>query len=270
MKTKYIAAIVLSLTILNPFNAQAEGKGGVAAVVNGEKITVAEIKTIYDNTPQIHTQEKWDVFYAKALDVWVNGKIVQQAADKSTVRKSKEFQEQLKLASNDIASKLYLKQEIEKKINDNDIQNLYNQYKTNFVSEKEMRARHILVDNENVANDIIARLKKGEKFDELARKYSKEKRADLGYFTKDMMVPAFGDAAFSMKKGQFSQKPIKTQFGYHIIIVDDVRDTKPLSYKDAEGQLKGVVAQEAMKSLMSEMNKNAKVEKYSLDGKVVK
>ena len=133
-----------------------------------------------------------------------------------------------------------------------------------------MRARHILVDNENVANDIIARLKKGEKFDELARKYSKEKRADLGYFTKDMMVPAFGDAAFSMKKGQFSQKPIKTQFGYHIIIVDDVRDTKPLSYKDAEGQLKGVVAQEAMKSLMSEMNKNAKVEKYSLDGKVVK
>ena len=130
MKTKYIAAIVLSLTILNPFNAQAEGKGGVAAVVNGEKITVAEIKTIYDNTPQIHTQEKWDVFYAKALDVWVNGKIVQQAADKSTVRKSKEFQEQLKLASNDIASKLYLKQEIEKRINDNDIQNLYNQYKT--------------------------------------------------------------------------------------------------------------------------------------------
>ena len=67
MKTKYIAAAVLALTLLNPLNASAEGKNGVAAVVNGEKLTVAEIKKIYDNTPQINTQEKWDVFYPKAL-----------------------------------------------------------------------------------------------------------------------------------------------------------------------------------------------------------
>lgn len=270
MKTKYIAAIALSLTILNPLNASAEGKGGVAAIVNGEKVTVAEIKEIYDNMPQIHTQEKWDVFYAKALDVWVRGKIVQQAADKSSIRQTKEYKDQLKVAGDDIASKLYLKQELEKKINNNDLQNLYNQYKTNFISEKEIRARHILVDNETTANDIIARIKKGENFDELARKYSKEKKADLGYFTKGMMVPAFGDAAFAMKKGQYSAKPIKTQYGYHIIIVDDIRDTKPLSYKDAEGQLKGILAQESMKSLLAEMAKGAKVEKYTLDGKVAK
>ena len=169
MKTKYIAAVALSLTLLNPLTAGAEGKNGVAAVINGEKISVAEIKTIYDNTPQIHTQEKWNDFYNKALDVWVNAKIVQQAADKSTVRKSKEYQDQLKVAGNDIASKIFLRQELEKRINDNDVKNLYNQYKTNFVSEKEMRARHILVDNETLANEIIARIKKGENFDELAR-----------------------------------------------------------------------------------------------------
>lgn len=270
MKTKYVATIALSLAVLNPFNANAEGKGGVAAVVNGEKVTVAEIKTIYDNTPQIHNQEKWDAFYEKALNAWVSSKIVQQAADKSGVRNSEEYKKQLQVAGNDIASKIFIRQELDKKITENDLKNLYNQYKTNFVSEKEMKARHILVENETIANDIIERIKKGEKFDDLARKYSKEKKIDLGYFTKDMMVPDFGNAAFSMKRGQFSQKPIKTQFGYHIIMVDDVRDSKPLSYKDAENQMKGILARDALKGVMTDIAKDAQVEKYSLDGKVIK
>ena len=270
MKTKYIAAAVLALTLFNPLNASAEGKNGVAAVVNGEKLTVAEIKKIYDNTPQINTQEKWDVFYPKALNAWVDSKLVQQAANKSDVKNSKEFKEQVELFSNDLASRLYLKQEVEKKITDNDLKNLYNQYKTNFVSEKEMRARHILVDNEATANDIIKKVKKGEKFDTLAQKHSKEKRADLGWFTKNMMVPEFGNAAFSMKKGELSQKPVKTQFGYHVIYVDDLRDSKPLSYEQAEPQLKGVLAQEAIKGDIGNIVKGAKIEKYTLDGKEAK
>jgi peptidyl-prolyl cis-trans isomerase C len=267
MKTKYVAAIALSLAIFNPFNANAEGNNGVAGVVNGEKITVAEIRSIYDNTPQIHNQEKWDTFYQKALVAWVGSKLVQQSADKTGIRNTEEYKKQLQTAGNDIAGKIYLKQELDKAISDNDLKNLYNQYKTNFVSEKQMKARHILVENETIANDVIERIKKGEKFDDLARKYSREKKIDLGYFTKDMMVPDFGNAAFSMKKGQFSQKPIKTQFGYHIIMVDDVRDSKPLSYKDAEPQLKGALAGKALKTVMSNLAKDAKIEKYTLDGK---
>ena len=85
-----------------------------------------------------------------------------------------------------------------------------------------------------------------------------------------MMVPDFGKAAFSMKKGEFSQKPIKTQFGYHIIVVDDIRASQPLSYKDAEPQLKGILAQEILKKVMADMNKGAKIEKYTLDGQMIK
>ncbi|MBP5398822.1 MAG: peptidyl-prolyl cis-trans isomerase [Alphaproteobacteria bacterium] len=269
MKTKYVAAIALSFILLNPLNANAEGKGGLAAVVNGEKITVDEIKSVYNNAPQINGRENWGAFYDKALNVWVSSKLVQQAANKSGVRNTKEFKDQMDALGNDVASKLYLKQELDKRISDNDLKNLYNQYKNNFVTEKEMRARHILVDNEATAKDIIARVKKGEKFNDLAAQYSKEKRVDLGYFTKRMMVPEFGEAAFAMKKGQLSQTPIKSQFGYHIIYVDDVRDSKPLSYKEAEPQLKGVLAQEAARGLMADMNKSAQIEKYSLDGKVI-
>ena len=104
----------------------------------------------------------------------------------------------------------------------------------------------------------------------MAQKYSREKKADLGWFTKDMMVPDFGNAAFSMKKGEFSQKPIKTQFGYHIIVIDDIRNSKPLSYEQAESQLKGILAQEAIKGVMGNIVKGAKIETYTLDGKNTK
>ena len=155
MKTKYIAAIALSLVLFNPLNANAEGKGGIAAVVNGEKITVDEIKNVYTNSPQINSREKWDAFYDKALNVWVSSKLVQQAANGSNVRNSNEYKEQMEALGNDVASKLYLRQELDKRISENDLKNLYNQYKNRFVSEKEMRARHILVDDEATAKDII-------------------------------------------------------------------------------------------------------------------
>ena len=249
MKTQYVAAAVLSALILNPLPAGAEGKDGVAAVVNGKKITVAEIKKTYESAPQIKAQVTFDQFYPQAVTVWANGEALQQAAKK--------------------AGKVYLKQEVEKKISDNDVKNFYNQYKKEFKPQKEMRARHILVDSEATANDIITKIKKGDDFNELAKKYSKEKNPDLGYFTKEMMVPEFGDAAFRMKKGQYSQKPIKTNFGYHIIIVDDVRDSKPVSFEEAEPQIRTRMAQELLPGVLNDVVAKAKIEKYQLDGKVM-
>ena len=138
-----------------------------------------------------------------------------------------------------------------------------------FQSKKEIKARHILVSSESQANDIIAQLKKGAKFDELAKKYSKDKAVDLGYFTEEMMVPEFGKAVFAMKKGQVSQAPVKTQFGYHVVSVDDVRDSKPLPLKDLRQQIEGMLTQQEVAKIFNDLNNGAKVEKYSLDGKVM-
>lgn len=164
-------------------------------------------------------------------------------------------------------SNVYIQQQVEGKITDNDVKNLYNQYKKEFKPQKEMSARHILVGDEATANDIITKIKKGENFDQLAKTYSEEKNPNLGYFTKQMMVPEFADAAFRMKKGQYSQKPIKTNFGYHVIIVDDVRDSKPISYQEAEPQLRQALAQKTAQSVLKNILDNAKIEQYQLDGK---
>ncbi len=173
------------------------------------------------------------------------------------------------MAKEDIARKIYLEQQVDKKISKEQINKVYDEYKKSFKSEKEIKAKHILVDNEAKANEVIAKLKKGGDFDKLAKEYSKEP-ADLGYFTKGIMVPEFGNAAFAMKKGEYSKKPVKTQFGYHVIKVEDIRDAKPQPLKKIEPQLKAMMTQSAIASVLDDVNANAKITKYGLDGKVEK
>lgn len=266
MQKRYAALAALSLIMMNPLNANAAGKGGVAATVNGENITVSEMKQGYEDNRQINEKVSFDDFYAKALDIYVNGKLLYQAAVAADVLESPVYKRQVEQAKEEIARKVYLEQKVDKKVTDAEVKKLYNEYKSNFKAQKEVKAKHILVDSDAKAKEVIAKLKKGEKFDALAKEYSKEP-AELGYFTKQMMVPEFGEAAFAMKKGQYSQTPVKTQFGYHVILVEDVRDAKPLPLKEVEPELKGMLTQQAIGEIFNNLNKAAKIERYSLDGK---
>lgn len=266
MQKKYVALATVSLILLAAVNVKAEGKDGSAAVVNGEKITVAEIRNGYDSNKQIKDKVSFNDYYDKALDVYVNGKLLYQAAEKANVMETPEYKQQMKLAQEEVARKVYLESKVEKKINDKEVKKLYDEYTKSFKGEKEVHAKHVLVPTEAQANEVIAKLKKGEKIDDLAKKYSKEP-VDLGYFTKNMMVPEFGDAAFALKKGQFSQKPVKSQFGYHVIEVEDIRTSKPIPLDQVKPQLEGMIAQQAIAEEFDNLHKNAKIEKYDLKGK---
>lgn len=268
MKNNYLALAPVSAAVLSS-NAYAEGKNGVAAVVNGEEITVAEVKKGYDENPQIKAKVPFDEFYGKALDIYVNGKLIYQAAVEDGIMDTQAYKDQLKTAQEDVARKVYLEKRVKAEITDADINKAYNEYKSKFKPQKEVKARHILVSSEAQAKDIIAQLKKGAKFNDLGKKYSKDNSVDLGYFTKEMMVPEFGNAAFAMKKGQISKTPVKTQFGYHIIAVDDTRTTKPLPLKEVKPQIEAMLSQQAVAKVFKDLNENGKVERYSLDGKAL-
>ena len=268
MKNNYLALALVSAAVLSS-NAYAEGKNGVAAVVNGEEITVAEVKKGYDENPQIKAKVPFDEFYGKALDIYVNGKLIYQAAVEDGIMDTQAYKDQLKTAQEDVARKVYLEKRVKAEITDADINKAYNEYKSKFKPQKEVKARHILVSSEAQAKDIIAQLKKGAKFNDLGKKYSKDNSVDLGYFTKEMMVPEFGNAAFAMKKGQISKTPVKTQFGYHIIAVDDTRTTKPLALKEVKPQIEAMLSQQAVAKVFKDLNENGKVERYSLDGKAL-
>ena len=183
-----VVVAVASFVSFKVYNANAGADKGVAAKVNGEIIYVNDLKQSYADHPQIQNKVPFEEFYAKTLDVFVNSKLVYQAAQAAKIEETPEYQRQLITAKEDLARKLYLEKMVDEQVNDEAVQKLYDEYKSTFESKKEIRAKHILVDSEDKAEEVINKLKKGEDFVKLANEYSKD-QVELGYFTEDMMVP---------------------------------------------------------------------------------
>lgn len=263
MNNKFMVLALMG--VLAAFNAQAAGKDGIAAVVNGKPIKVEDIKTAYNANPSVKGKTSFDEFYNNTLDIFVDGEIVYQAAEKEKITESKEYADQLKGLRQELARKIYLDKKIRAAVSDSAVKKLYEDYKGTFHGEKEVKAKHILVDSEAKAREVIAKLSSDGQFDKLAKEYSKEP-AELGYFTKEMMVPEFADAAFKLKKGQFTKSPVKTQFGYHVILVEDIRDAKPEDMKTIEPQLKAMLAKKAMGDIIKGLQDKADVVKYDAKG----
>jgi len=260
---------VASFVSFKVYNANAGNEKGVAANVNGETIYINDLKQSYADHPQIKDRVPFDEFYAKTLDVFVNSKLVYQAAQKAKIEETPEYQRQLVTAKEDLARKLYLEKMVDERVTDEAVKKLYDEYTSKFESQKEVNAKHILVDSEAQAKEVINKLNNGGNFEKLAKEYSKDQAVDLGYFTKDMMVPEFSNAAFNMKKGEYSKTPVKTEFGYHVILVEDARASKPVALEELAPQLKNMVSQQAIAEVFEELRTNAKIQKYTLDGKLI-
>ena len=264
-----VIVAVASYISFKVYNANAGSDKGVAAKINGEVIYVNDLKQSYADHPQIKDRVPFEEFYAKTLDVFVNSKLVYQAAQAANIESTPEYQRQLVTAKEDLARKLYLEKMVDEKVNDAAIKKLYDEYTSKFESQKEVRAKHILVDTEDKAKEVISKLNSGGDFVKLAQEYSKDQAVDLGYFTKDMMVPEFSDVAFGLKKGEYTKNPVKTEFGYHVILVEDARASKPLELKEIEPQLKNMVTQQVVADVFEDLRRNAKVERYTLEGKLI-
>jgi peptidyl-prolyl cis-trans isomerase C len=263
------AVAAAAVAALVSISACAEKDQGTAARVNGEVITVDEIRKAYENNPQIAAQVPFDQFYTKAVDIYVNGKLVYQAAQKADIESSEEYKEQLKTAKEDLARKIYMEKTVAEKVTPEAVQEVYdNTYLKEFKSQKEAKAKHILVETEAKAKDIIAKLNKGGDFDALAKEYSKD-QADLGYFTENLMVPEFSKAVFAMTPGTYSKTPVKTKFGYHVVLLEDMRDSAPLPLKDLEPQIRNALGQRAVAEIFDQLNAESKIQKYDLNGKEI-
>jgi peptidyl-prolyl cis-trans isomerase C len=150
-------------------------------------------------------------------------------------------------------------------VSDDELKAEYDKVKAQ-MSGNEYKARHILVDKESVAKDIIAKLKKNPKqFDSLAKQYSKDpgsrnEGGELGWFDPHGMVPEFGDAVAKLQKGKFTLEPVKTQFGYHVILLEDIRTHVPPTFDQVKSQLAKQVQQEKLKKLIDDMMAKAKID----------
>src|SRR5262245_24054668 len=190
--------------------------------------------------------------------------MVTQAADKKNLADNPDFKRRLAFLRNKLLMGYELQQEAKTALTDEALHRTYDEAVKSMAGQEEVRARHILVQDEDEAKAILEQLKKGADFATLAKEKSKDPGAaeggDLGYFTKDQMVPEFADVAFKMYPGQLSN-PVKTQFGWHVIKLEDKRTKQPPEFEKVKDQIEAYLARKAQTEFIAKLRQNAKVER---------
>ncbi|MDE2230072.1 MAG: peptidyl-prolyl cis-trans isomerase [Alphaproteobacteria bacterium] len=197
--------------------------------------------------------------------------VASQAAEKARLEADPIIKKRLVLAREQILQDAYFNSIARKEITKEKLQTAYDQYAKDAPKHEEIKARHILVRTEKEADDVIAQLKKGTDFAALAKEKTidpagKTSGGELGWFTQDEMVPEFANVAFKLKKGQYTETPVHTQFGWHVIQVEDRRPGKALPYEQMAPRLAQEMASKLVGDRMKVLDKAAKVEIFALDG----
>jgi peptidyl-prolyl cis-trans isomerase C len=258
-----VAAV--ALTALVSSSAPAQNADPVLARVNGTEIRQSDIalaeEDIGGNIPaQASEAAKRDYLVNYVADMI----LVAKAAEARKIQDRDDFKHRLAFARNKVLMETLLQAEAKNAVTDQAMHQVYDDTAKQMGDEQEVRARHILVEKEDDAKAIVAELKKGADFAQLAKQKSKDPGAsdggDLGYFTKDQMVPEFAAAAFKLDKGQISD-PVKTQFGWHIIKVEDKRKRQLPEFDKVKDQIETFVQRRAQVEFVTKLRAEGKIER---------
>jgi peptidyl-prolyl cis-trans isomerase C len=259
MKQHLLAALAAA-TLCAALPAAAQN----VAIVNGKAVPKARIdalalqisKSGRPVTPEINEQLKDEVIVRE---------ILMQEAQKRGLDASDDFRVQMELARQTLLIReLYADYQKKNPVTDAEVQAEYDKFVT-ANGGKEYKARHILVEKEDQAKAIIANLKKGQKFEDMAKKQSKDPGSganggDLDWANAASYVPEFSQAMVKLQKGQVTQEPVKTQFGYHVIRLDDVREAQLPKVDEIKPQIAQQLQQQKLAKFQQDLRTSAKVE----------
>ncbi len=257
---KHLLAAVVAATLCAALPALAQN----IAIVNGKPVPKARadalaaqvVKSGRPITPEVTNQIKDEV---------IAREIFMQEAGKRGLEGSDDYKNQMELARQTILIRaLFADFQDKNPVTDADAKAEYDKYVAANAG-KEYRARHILVAKEEEAKAIIANLKKGAKFEDLAKKQSKDPGSganggDLDWANAKSYVPEFSEAMVKLSKGQTTQTPVKSQFGFHVIRLDDVRDAQLPKFEDVKAQIQQQMQQERLSKFQDDLRSKAKVE----------
>jgi len=237
----------------------------VVAKVNGVEIHESDLAMAEEDmgreAQQLPPDQKREQIVAYLADVILAAK----AAEEKKVADKKEFKNRIAFIRNKLLMETLLQDVGKAAVTPDATKKVYEEAKKQMGGEQEVRARHILVPSEDEAKKVLEEIKKGTDFAELARQKSKDPGAaaeggDLGYFTKDQMVPEFAEVAFKLDKGQVSE-PVKTQFGWHIIKVEDKRSKPVPTFDQVKDQIESYVERRAQAEFIGKLRESAKIER---------
>lgn len=270
-KSRILAVSIGSMLTLASCNAQDSVKSAAApaagtaaiATVNGAPISQARFDFLLKQS-QLQGQPDSPEVHKSLREKLIVEEIVAQEAVKKGMDKSPEVNTQLDLARQTILIRAYLQDFLKNTpLGDDVLKAEYEKIKAQ-MGDKEYHARHILVEKEAEAKDIIAKLKKGEKFEKLAEKSkdpgSKTKGGDLGWTAPANFVPEFSAAMTKLQKGKYTTEPVKSQFGWHIIKLEDSRTTQAPPFDEVKQNLRQRAQQQQIEKMIADLRAKAKVE----------
>lgn len=254
----------LAVALLIGAPVRAQDSNPVLAKVNGSEIHQSDVNLAEEELGPSLAQMDPAAKQENVLSFLIDMKIVSKAAEDKKIENNEDFKKRLAFVRDRLLMDNLLASEGKAAITDDAMKKVYEDASKQITSEQEVHARHILVPTEEEAKKVEDELKKGADFAELAKKESKDPGAsdggDLGFFTKDQMVPEFSAVAFTLEPGKISD-PVKSQFGWHIIKVEEKRNRQAPAFEQVKTQIETYVTRKAQADYVAKLREAAKVER---------
>ncbi|MBL4843034.1 MAG: peptidylprolyl isomerase [Rhodospirillales bacterium] len=265
LRKTLLAASLATVMFASPVMAQdaAPAEDQVLATVNGEEILESEVRATQEGLPQQYRQLPFEMLKPMLVDREINQRLLMLAGQDAGLADDEEVKNQLAALERRLVAETYLERAIAEKVTDDAIKAHYDEFIKTNEPEPQVHARHILLENEDDAKAVIAELDDGADFVELAKEKSTgpsgPNGGDLGFFNKGDMVAPFAEAAFAMEPGTYSKEPVQTQFGWHVILVEEKKDGVQPTLEEIRQQMEAEVTQQAVQDLIEELRSNAEV-----------
>jgi peptidyl-prolyl cis-trans isomerase C len=242
----------------------------VLAIVDGTAIRRSDLQGVQRALPAQFQQMPLEMLFPLLIDRMIDAKLLAIAGRKDNIHAEPELRARVESFEERLIQEAYLTRRITAAATEDAIQARYRKFVAENPAETEVSARHILVASEQKAREILAALARGGDFARLAAENSldpsgKDNGGDLGFFKKGDMVPEFSEVAFSLKDGQTADKPVKSQFGWHVIRVDKVREIAQ-GIEDLREEITSQISQEVVNAEVARLRGGAKIERFNLDG----
>ena len=258
---KIIFILIKFVLIFTSYSVKAkEPKQVTVATVDNHVITAQDVLNARNKLPQNIKEKPLSEIYPKIVNKLINQHLITKEAYKDKLDHQKEVKIILKKNKDQIMAKYWLNNFIINNTTEEKVQDFYTKYLENFKTFKEYNASHILLREKDEALRIIKKLSTKSEFSKLAKSYSigpsKQNGGNLGWFRSGQMVKEFEEAVFKLKIGKFTKKPVKTKFGYHVIILNKVRNSQPKKFNDVKQRIIERIKQNSLLDLGKQLRKN--------------
>ncbi len=274
------ASVALSLVFCGPVGAQTPAPvadaadtdlSTVVARVGDKEVTLGQLIVMRSQLPAQYQQVPLEAIYEPMLNRAIDQILITRAARASGIADQDEVKAKIEEAADQVIAEAYLTQTIASEVTEDALRKRYDEAVAGQTGEEEVKARHILLDSEEDAAAVIAELDDGAEFADLAQEKSTGPSAaqggDLGWFQAGQMVPEFSAAAFALEPGTYTKEPVKSQFGWHVILLEEKRTADAPSFEQMHDQLTAEMTRELIQARLEKLRGDAKIERFGPTGK---